>query len=192
MAVTVKISHGFTFFGFEHSRSTPPALSALGGQTLETSFHRIDIGKICRDRMVAATLAGQQMKAAARKSAGGARAAEMDDGGKILLLFRARPNVALGCENCCDIAVEEYRRQFDGIAWHDPGVEAVEPAALVDDGVPTYAIVARLGKRGIGHLIHADGAGRGLVDRERVPGQPPTPVGARNRITVALHLRKSR
>ena len=95
----------------------PGGLSGSGGgEAQELPLHRIDIGKICRDELVAATLAGQQMKAAARESAGGPRAAEMDDGGKILLLLRARLSVALAGENRRDIAVEEHRRELDGIA----------------------------------------------------------------------------
>ncbi len=48
----------------------PGGLSGSGGgEAQELPLHRIDIGKICRDELVAATLAGQQMKAAARESA---------------------------------------------------------------------------------------------------------------------------
>ena len=51
-----------------------------------------------------------------------------------------------------------------------------------------YAIVARLGEGCVGHLIHADAARGRLVDREGVPGQPPPPIGVRDRIAGALDL----
>src|ERR1700731_83103 len=38
------------------------------------------------------------------------------------------------------------------------------------------AIVSRLGEGCVGHLIHADAARGRLVDREGVPGQPPSPI----------------
>src|ERR1700726_1743397 len=54
------------------------------------------------------------------------------------------------------------------------------------------AIVSRLGKGRVGHLVHANAARGRLVDREGVPGQPPPPIGARDRIAGALDLRQRR
>src|SRR5689334_12544715 len=42
----------------------------------------------------------------------------------------------------------------------------------------------------VGHLIHADAARGRLVDREGVPAQPPSPIGARDRIAGTLDLRQ--
>lgn len=58
------------------------------------------------------------------------------------------------------------------------------------DSAPADAIAARLGVGRVGHLIQANGARGGLVHPERVPGQPPAPVGARYRIARALDLRQ--
>jgi hypothetical protein len=42
----------------------------------------------------------------------------------------------------------------------------------------------------VGHLVHADGARGGLIDREGVPGQAPPPIGPGDRITGTLDLRE--
>src|SRR5437762_6134760 len=45
-----------------------------------------------------------------------------------------------------------------------------------------HAICSRLGEGCVGHLIHADGARGGLIDRERIPAQAPPPIGPCYRI----------
>src|ERR1700732_2587986 len=52
------------------------------------------------------------------------------------------------------------------------------------------AIGSRLGEGCVGHLEHANAARGRLVDREGVPGQPPLPIGARDRIAGGLDLRQ--
>ena len=45
-------------------------------------------------------------------------------------------------------------------------------------------------ERGIGDLVHADGARGRLVELERIPRQPPPPVRPRHRVAGALDLRQ--
>ncbi len=68
--------------------------------------------------MIAAALAIHHLKLAARESRGGTRPAEMDEGGEILLLLRARLYITGAGENIGDIAVEIHGRKLDGMARH--------------------------------------------------------------------------
>ena len=71
-------------------RPLPMSLSLpLGFYTQELPRHRIDLGEICRDLLIAASLTGDRMEAAARERVGRACAAKMDYGGKLALLLRA-------------------------------------------------------------------------------------------------------
>jgi hypothetical protein len=64
----------------------------VGGEAQELLLHRVDLGKICRDVMVAAALAGDQVEAAARERLGRTCAAEMNYRGEFLrLLPTGRP-----------------------------------------------------------------------------------------------------
>ena len=79
-------------------------------------LHRIDLGEICRDEMIAAALAGHHLKTTVHESRGGTCAAEMDECGEILLLLRACRCVWRAGKNCRDIVVEVYGRELDGMA----------------------------------------------------------------------------
>ena len=68
--------------------------AAIGREALELPFHRIDPGDIACDEVIAAALAGHHLKMTARESGGGAGAAEMDEGGEILLLLRVDRHIA--------------------------------------------------------------------------------------------------
>jgi hypothetical protein len=50
------------------------------------------------------------------------------------------------------------------------------------------AITLHLRERRVGHLVHADSARSRLVDRERIRGHTPPPIGPRNGIAGAFHL----
>jgi NAD(P)-dependent dehydrogenase (short-subunit alcohol dehydrogenase family) len=52
--------------------------------------------------------------------------------------------------------------------------------------------LARLGEGRVGHLVHAAGARGRTADRQRIPGQAPAPISARERIARALDLRQRR
>jgi hypothetical protein len=52
-------------------------------------LHRIDLGEICRDQMIAAALAGHHLKTTEHEGCGKTCAAKMDECGEILLLLRA-------------------------------------------------------------------------------------------------------
>jgi hypothetical protein len=69
---------------FPKSRALP-----LGFYPQELPRHRIDLGKICRDLLIAAAVTGDWMEAAVRKGLGRTWAAEMDYRGKLPLLLRA-------------------------------------------------------------------------------------------------------
>src|SRR5690349_22953258 len=124
------------------------------------------MGEICRDVVVAVVLAGDQMEAATRERLGQPGAAEMNYGGEFLLVLRAGRRVWPVRENPRDIAVQEYRRELGGVAWHDPRMEQGRGTAGLDDGMVENAIALRLRQRGVGHLVHADSARGRLVDLE--------------------------
>src|SRR5205807_1742666 len=132
------------------------------GEAQELPLHRRDPGEIGRDVVVAATLAGGQLEAAAREFLGRASAAEMDDGGEVLLLPRARGRAGSAGEDRRDVAVEEHRGELDGVARRHAEAEAAQPAgapfardAALDDNVAADAIAPRLREGGVGHLVHA-------------------------------------
>src|SRR4029077_12299159 len=89
--------------------------------------------EIGRNEVIAAALAGDSLKATAREGRGRTRAAEMDDGGEILLLLRICRHIAGAGENGSDIAVEIHRREFDSMARDHADGEAGEAAIVIDD-----------------------------------------------------------
>src|ERR1700728_2094600 len=80
--------------------------------------------------MIAAALAGHHLKVTACVSGGGTRAAEMDEGGKILLLLRACRYAARASEDRRHVAVQIYRRQLGGMARDRAKVRRVNPQAV--------------------------------------------------------------
>src|SRR6202521_4074301 len=62
---------------------------AVGGKAQKLPLHRIDLGEICRDEVIAAALAGHHLKTTVHEGRGGPCAAEMDGCGEIPLLLRA-------------------------------------------------------------------------------------------------------
>jgi hypothetical protein len=74
------------------------------------------------------------------------------------------------------------------LAWHDPRMEQGRGTTGFDDSMVENVIALRLRQRRVGHLVHADGARSRLVDRERIRGQTPPPIGPRNGIAGALDL----
>jgi len=162
----------------------------LGFYTQELPCHRVDLGEICRDLLIAAALTGDRMEAAVRERLGRACAAKMDCRGKLPLLLRAGRRLSRARENRRDFLVQKYCRKLDCTARWDPRIEPDQRAAVLEDDMIADAIVSRLGEGCVGHLKHADAARGRLVDREGVPGQPPPPIGARDRIAGGLDLRQ--
>src|SRR5262245_51499884 len=80
-----------------------PLIPAVGGKALKLPLHRIDLGDIGRDGVIAAALAGRHLKVAAREGGGRTCAAEMDEGGEILLLLRAWLGVGRAGEHRRDL-----------------------------------------------------------------------------------------
>ena len=140
--------------------------------------------------MIAAALAGRHLKVTAHEGRGGTCAAEMDEGGEILLLLRACRCVWRAGKNRRDIVVQVHGRELDGMARDRAGIEAGEPAVGIYDSVPSDTVACRLGVSCIGHLVHAHSARGGLVHSEGIPGELPAPVGARHRIAGAFDLRQ--
>src|SRR5215472_18864688 len=79
------------------ARNGPAITGALlfGGEAQEFLFHRVNLGEICRDVMIAAALAGHQMVVAACERLRRTCAAEMNYRGQLFLLlpadFRSSP-----------------------------------------------------------------------------------------------------
>ena len=62
-------------------------ISVVGSKLLELPLHRIASGDVCRHEMIAASLCRLLLETTARVCGGGASAAEMDKGVKILPLL---------------------------------------------------------------------------------------------------------
>jgi hypothetical protein len=60
---------------------------AIGRKAQELPLHRIDLGEIGGDEVIAAPLAGHHLKITACECSGGTGAAEMDEGSEILFLL---------------------------------------------------------------------------------------------------------
>jgi hypothetical protein len=88
----------------------------LGFYPQELLRHRVDLGEICRDLLIAAALTSDRMEAAARECPGRARAAKMDYRGKVPLLLRVGGRLWRARENRRDFAVQKHRRELDSAA----------------------------------------------------------------------------
>jgi hypothetical protein len=88
------------------SESLPNAAGTLsrGAETSELALHRVDLVEICRDIVVAAAFAGDQMEATARRRWRGCTA-EMDHRGERLLLLLVGRRVWPARKNRRDVAV---------------------------------------------------------------------------------------
>jgi hypothetical protein len=95
----------------EKSRALP-----LGSNAQELPRHRMDLGEICRDLLIATALTGDRMETAARKGLGRACAAKMDYRGKLPLLLRAGRCLLRARENRRDFAVQKHGRKLDSAA----------------------------------------------------------------------------
>ena len=102
-------------------------------------------------------------------------------------------------EDTRHLQVEIRGREFDRVARHHTGVEAVEPAgmpvvpcAVRDDRMFVYAEPACLGEGAVGHLVHAHRTRCRTIDLEGPQAPAPPPVRARHGIAGALGLRERR
>jgi hypothetical protein len=112
-------------------------IPAVGSKAQKLALHRIDLGEIRRDEMIAAALAGHHLKSTVHEGRGGTCAAEMDECSEILLLLRACRCVWRAGKNCRDILVQIDSRELDGMARDRAGIEASEPAVGIYDSVPS-------------------------------------------------------
>src|SRR5882672_2916648 len=130
------------------------------------------------------------MEAAARKGLGRGCTAKMNDRGELLLLLLVGGPVWSACKQRRNLAVQKHRCELDSVARHDASIKRIEPAAVLHDSVVADAISSCFGEGCVGHLVHADGARGGLIDRERIPSQAPPPIGSCYRIPRTLDLRQ--
>src|SRR5215831_18958737 len=110
----------------------------------------------------------------------------MNDRGQLLPLLTPDFCLSAVAKNRCDVAVQEYRRELGGVAWYDPRMEQGRRTAGFDDGMVENAVALRLRQCGVGHLVHPDSARSRVVDRERIRGQTPSPIGPRNGVAGAF------
>jgi hypothetical protein len=103
-------------------RYRPPP---LGFYPQVLPHHPVDLGDICRDLLIAATLTGDWLEAAMRECLGRVCTAKMDYRGKVPLLLRAGCRLWRARENRCDFSVQKHRRKLDSAAREDPGIEPV-------------------------------------------------------------------
>src|SRR3977135_477803 len=106
------------------NRSPGPGPSIERRQAREKPLQRVDLREVAGEVVGAAALS-RGLEAAARVSLAPRGAAEVDDGGEILFLLERRRAAR---EHVGDPAVEQRRGHLDGVAGHDAGIEAVEPA----------------------------------------------------------------
>src|SRR4030081_2192395 len=130
-------------------------ISAVGSKAQKLPLHRIDLGEIYRDEMIAAALAGHHLKTTVHEGRGGTCAAEMDECGEILLLLRACRCVWRAGKNCRDIVVQVHGRELDGMARERAGIEASEPRGGIYGRGSSDSVAWRLGARSICHLGHS-------------------------------------
>lgn len=147
--------------------------------------------------MIAAPLLRGQAKATRHICVPGAGPTEMNHRGQILLLLERGPTLSMRTDGVCYGAVEQGGGQLDGMAGQDTAVEAVEPAgvrivprAVLNDTVVMDAVPLPFLKGRVGDLEHADCARRRTIQFQRIPGQSPAPVSARDRIARAFDLRQ--
>src|ERR1700738_790662 len=126
-------------------------VAAIGCEAQELPLHRVDLGDIGSNEMIAAPFAGHHLKVTACVSGGRTSAAEMDKGSQVLLLLRVWLHIAREGENRRHMAIEIHGCKFDGMARERAEIEAGEPAAGIRDG-----IVSGTEPRGLG-----GGRGRG-------------------------------
>jgi len=88
---------------------------AIGRKAQELPLHRIDLGEIGGDEVIAAPLAGHHLKITACECCGGTGAAEMDEGSEILFLRRACRHFRCAGENRRDNAVQYT--DVSSMAW---------------------------------------------------------------------------
>src|SRR5260370_34325593 len=100
----------------------------LGAVAQELPLHRIHLGEICRDIVVTAAFAGDQMETAAREGLGRGCTAEVNHRGKLLLLLRVGGRVWAAGKTRRDVAFQKHRRELDSVARHDAGIKPIEPA----------------------------------------------------------------
>ena len=123
----------------------------------------------------------------------------MHDRGQMPLLHGADAADPGARQDPGDLQVKIRRGQLDGIGRQYARVERVEPTGvpvvprtLAHHLVSVDAIVARLGKGGVGDLVHADRARSRPVNLQGPEHPRPAPVGAHQRIARALDLRQRR
>ena len=88
---------------YSTAQAVATLIPAVGGKAQELPLHRIDPGEIGRDEVIAAALAGHQVKTTAHEGLGGTCAAEMDECGEILFLLRACRHIARAGENAATL-----------------------------------------------------------------------------------------
>lgn len=115
--------------------------------------------------MITAFLAGGETEPASGEGMAGSGAAEVNDGGELLLLVPADRGPRPGPEGSGDLTIEQGGCEFNGMARDDASVEAVEPAgmdiipgAVFDHHMVVDTVAFRLPKCAIGQLEHPDRA----------------------------------
>ena len=167
--------------------------SQAGRQPRKDVFHGLDSRQIGLHLVVAAALVGHETKVPLCVVTARPGTAEMDDCGQVLLLLERRRSLS---DRLRDLTVEERRGELDGVAWDDPGVEAVEPTGVevvprpvFDDHMVVDTVALPFLKRAVGDLEHADCRRGRLVPFQRIRrDDAPPPVGPCHRITGAFGL----
>ena len=178
---------------FSSEHSSHRTRHSLGLKRSKLLFECLDLEQIGSYIMVAAALVRHETKVPLCVLAARPGAAEMDDRGQVLLLLERRRSLS---DQFCHVTIEERRSHFDRVAWHDPGVEAVEPTGVevvprpvFDDYMVVDTVAFRFLIRAVGDLEHAHGRRGWLVPLEGIRrDDAPPPVGSRHRITGALGL----
>lgn len=90
------------------TRSIQTLMAVVGGKALKSSSHRIDLEDVRRNEMVPASFSSIHLEVTSCVCGGGASAAEMDEGGKILPLPLVSRYVARPGEDGSYVPVQIY------------------------------------------------------------------------------------
>ena len=94
--------------------------------------------------MITAALPGHQSEPAARECLRRTGAAQMNYRGQLLPLLTVEFCLSAMAKNRCELAIQAHRREFGGVAWHDPRIEQGRGTAGLNDGMVKDAIAVRL------------------------------------------------
>src|SRR5262249_17939838 len=145
--------------------------------------------------MSPAKLARRYPKAARSEGLSHLQPTQVNHSSESLLLRQADLGLATRSQSVDYALVQVRGDHFGRMARENSHVETIEPAGTQilprtfgDNRMFPDAILPRLSERSVGDLKHPQRTRGRTIDFKRIPRQLPPPIGARDRIPVALYL----